>query len=773
MGRDSQFVQIGKRRLELSNLTKILYPDDHIVKAEVIQYYLSIAPTILSHIKGRALSLIRFPDGIDGERFFQKNRPEWAPDWLEYVALGSEQKKDYIMATEEASLVWLANMACLELHQMHAKRPHHDHPDYIVYDLDPPEEYDFEELKVLAFKLKDHIESYDYQCFVKTTGGKGLHLLTPVQAKWTFDECFEAAKNIAQPFVERQKEATLNIKKDARKGRVLIDIYRNRSSQTIVAPYSLRGYPAAPVSMPLPWDELEDIESSQAYNIKTAHDRVIEYGDAWEGMGAYAVELHTKRKAVAKGKALETNKHYKSPQQLHEYGKKRDFKKTPEPKALFSGGDDTGFVVHRHHASHLHYDLRLEEGGILKSWAVPKGLPSMPGIKRLAMETEDHPLEYITFEGEIPKGQYGGGKMWIYANGRYEIGKKKKDGFYFTLNSPQVNGEYRIHQMKGKEWLLERVDTPQIDWLNIPAEPMMASTSNKVPVGDEYIYELKWDGIRSIIIINEGEVNIWSRNHKNLNKQFPELMVADKAFRVTNAVIDAEIVCFDKAGKPDFKTVIHRMQRTGASEIERSSKKYPAYCYVFDLLYLDGRPLINEPLLRRREWLQDSLRKDTPYRMSEAVKEGKELFEATKKMQLEGIMAKDGNSRYIPGKRSTSWVKVKSKQTAEALIIGYTGGKGDREGALGALHLGQYVDGKLVYRGKVGTGFNDKMIKELFSDLSKLSEIDKPVDEDPVDRAKTTWVEPVLFCEVEYSMITGNGSFRDPVFLRLRPDMVD
>ncbi|MBL6445588.1 non-homologous end-joining DNA ligase [Fulvivirga sp. 29W222] len=771
MGRDSQFVQIGKRRLELSNLTKVLYPEEDIVKAEVIKYYLSIAPTILSHIKGRALSLIRFPDGITGERFFQKNRPEWAPDWLEHVALGSEQKKDYIMATEAASLVWLANMACLELHQMHARRPHHDHPDYIVYDLDPPEVYDFEGVKELAFNLKDHLESYDYQCFVKTTGGKGLHILTPVQAKWTFDESFEAAKNIAQPFVEKYKEATLNIKKDARKGRVLIDIYRNRSSQTIVAPYSLRGYAGAPVSMPLSWDQLEDIENSQAYDINSASDRVLEYGDAWEGMGAYAVELHTKRKAGSKGKVLEANKHYKSPKQLNEYSKKRDFTKTPEPKALFSGGGDTGFVVHRHHASHLHYDLRLEEHGVLKSWAVPKGLPSVPGIKRLAMETEDHPLEYITFEGEIPKGQYGGGKMWIYANGRYEISKKKKDGFYFTLNSPQINGEYRMHQMKGKEWLLERVDTPQIDWLSTPAEPMMADTATKVPMGDEYIYELKWDGIRSIIIVNEGEVNIWSRNHKNLNKQFPELLAADKAFRVTNAVIDAEIVCFDKVGKPDFKTVIHRMQRTGASEIERSSKKYPAYCYVFDLLYLDGRPLINEPLLRRREWLHDSIRKDMPYRMSEAVKEGKELYEATKKMQLEGIMAKDGNSKYYPGKRSAGWVKVKSKKTAEALIIGYTKGRGDREFAFGALHLGQYIDNKLVYRGKVGTGFNDKMIKGLFRNLSRLQKIDKPIDEDPVDIARTVWVEPRLVCEVEYSMITRKGSFREPVFLRLRPDM--
>ncbi|ELR73907.1 ATP-dependent DNA ligase clustered with Ku protein, LigD [Fulvivirga imtechensis AK7] len=770
MARDSQYVQIGKRKLEISNLKKVLYPESGIVKAEVIQYYLTIAPTMLFHIKGRALSLVRFPEGIDGERFFQKNRPEWAPDWLEYVSLGSDQKKDYIIATEEASLVWLANMACLELHQMQTRRPHHDLGDYIVYDLDPPEGYDFEGVKDIAFDLKAHIEGYGYQCFVKTTGGKGLHLITPVQAKWTVDECFDAAKEVAQPFSEKRKDTTLNIKKDARKGRVLIDIYRNRSSQTIIAPYSLRGYPGAPVSMPVTWEELEDLESSQAYNIRTAPKSILERGDAWEGIGAYAVPLHTKRKTGVK-KDLGPNKLYKSPRQLEDYSKKRDFAKTPEPKALFSGGDNTGFVVHRHHASHLHYDLRLEQDGVLRSWAVPKGLPAQPGIKRLAMATEDHPMEYITFEGEIPKGQYGGGKMWIYANGRYAITKQKKDGFYFTLNSPQINAEYRMHNTKGKEWLLERVDTPQVDWLKTPVQPMLADTAKKVPVGDEYIYELKWDGIRALIVMDEGEVTIWSRNHKKLNKQFPELMVAEKAFRGTSAVFDAEIVCFDTQGKPDFKTVIHRMQRTGDTEIERSSKKYPAYCYVFDCLYLDGRALINEPLARRREWMEDSLRRDTPYRISEAVQEGKELYNAAKKMQLEGIIAKDINSRYLPGKRTGSWLKVKVKQTTEALIIGYSWGKGDREGGIGALHLGQYEGGELVYRGKVGTGFNEKTLKEAFTELSELPEIERPVKEKPVTEANTIWIEPRLYCELQYSMITNNGSFREPVFLRMRPDL--
>ncbi|MEM8568820.1 MAG: non-homologous end-joining DNA ligase, partial [Bacteroidota bacterium] len=495
MARKSQWVQVGKRKVELSNLTKILFPGQGIFKAEIIQYYLTLAPTILTHLKGRPLSLVRYPDGVGGETFFQKNRPEWAPDWLEHIELGGDKKKDYMLATETASLVWLANLACLEVHQMHSKRPNFDRPDYIVYDLDPPEGYDFVGLVELAVALKEHIEDYGYSVFVKTTGGKGVHLLTPILSKWSFEKVFQTAREIARPFVERWAEATLHIKKEARKGRVLIDIYRNRSGQTIIAPYSLRGTDGAPLSMPLTWEELIKVVDPKIYSISNVIEKVLAEGDAWEGFASYAVPIHTDRtNQVTAG--LPEHPSRKTPEQLDDYEKKRDFKKTPEPSGLFQGGDDSGFVVHRHHASHLHYDLRLEEGGVLKSWAVPRGLPPKPGIKRLAVATEDHPMKYITFEGEIPKGEYGGGKMWIYANGKYAITKKKKDGFYFTLSSKQVNGEYRMHLMNDKEWLLERVDYPQTDYTTATVSPMLSGSARKVPLGKEYSYEMKWDGIR-------------------------------------------------------------------------------------------------------------------------------------------------------------------------------------------------------------------------------------------------------------------------------------
>jgi len=772
--RTAQGVSVGKRKLELSNLEKALYPDDHIVKAEIIQYYLKIAPTILNHIKGRPLSLVRFPDGIYGERFFQKNRPEWAPDWVEYVTLGDEKKAlDYILATEEASLVWLANLACLELHQFHSHKPNYDKPDYIVWDIDPPENEKFGNVVEVALNLREHVQSFGYHPFVKTTGGKGVHVLAPVDNKWTFHQVFEAARDIAKPFVARNKETTtLHIKKEARKGKILVDIYRIRSGQSIISPYSLRGFAGAPVSMPLTWEELENLSDPMEYNIHTALEKVLSDGDPWEGFPAYAVHLHTLRNSKKQIKSVPPGATYKTPEQLEAYQKKRRFEKTPEPLAELAGGDGNGFVVHRHHASRLHYDLRLEKEGTLKSWAVPRGLPPRPGIKRLAVHVEDHPMKYLNFEGEIPKGEYGGGMMWIYALGKYEITKEKKDGFYFKLQSRELTAEYRIYRTQGKDWLLERLDTPQIDWANTIIEPMLSQSRKTPPKSGDFFYEVKWDGIRAIITLDEGQMVIRSRSQRDITHLFPELVIPEQAFRASSAVFDTEIVCLEEDGRPNFRKVINRIQQRGDKSIERARAKHPAVCYVFDCLYLDGRPLINEPLYRRREWLQDAIKTKTPYRVSEVVSDGHALFEAAKRMGIEGIIAKEGSSKYLPGKRSASWFKIKTRQTADCVIIGYTRGKGDRSSHFGALQLGEWKGNDLHYRGKVGTGFDAQAMKTIFSELKKLEEIDRPVEEKPIDNAKTTWVEPKLYCEIQYASFTENGTYREPVFLRLRPDLV-
>src|SRR5688572_1665734 len=648
--RTSQVAQVGKRKIELSNLSKVLYPADGIIKAQLIEYYFKIAPTILAQVKGRPLSLVRFPDGIDGESFYQKNRPDWAPDWLEHVALG-EEKKDYVIASEEASLVWLANLACIELHQMHSRAPHFDAPDYIVYDFDPPEGYPFARVAELALEFKEHLETFGYHPFVKTTGRKGLHVLTPIEPKWSFQAAFEAAKAVAQPFVEVHGTAlTLQIKKDYRAGKVLLDIYRNRQSQTIVAAYSARGLPGAPVSTPLQWEELAALESSKAFDLTNVPQRVIENGDPWEAIAAYATPIHTvegsARKRTGK-KAAPTSppeiqgrlpspvsdpefRKHKTAKQLESYSQKRSFEKTPEPPAQAIEGEGSAFVVHRHHASRLHYDLRLEQNGVLKSWAVPKGLPPRPGIRRLAVNVEDHPLAYVNFEGAIPKGEYGGGMMWKFAQGRYEITKEKKDGFYFRLQSRELTAEYRTHRTRENQWLLERVDNPQMDWLRDSVEPMLSQSADKPPESDDYVYEIKWDGLRALVSLDEGVLQIRGRNGMEMTKQFPELLMPDEAFRAASALFDGEIVCLDADGKPSFNDVIHRMQQKTEGGIKRAQAKRPAVCYLFDCLYLDGRAIMNEPLGRRREWLRDAVKSNPGYRLSEGMDDGPALFEAVR-----------------------------------------------------------------------------------------------------------------------------------------------
>ncbi len=767
MAKKKVHVEVGRQTLELSNLDKVLYPDDGIVKAQIIEYYLKLAPTILHHIKGRPLSLVRYPDGIYGEQFFQKNRPDWTPDWIDYIRLGKERKKEYIVAREEATMVWLANLACLEIHQIHSFSEYADKPDYIVYDLDPPEDGDFNDVKELAFRLKEDLENVGYHVFVKTTGGKGLHLVTPIELYYSFDDTFNTAKGLAEGFVKKYTNTTLHLNKEARKGRILIDIFRNKGSQTIVSPYSLRGRKGAPVSCPVNWEDLEKISHPNELNLISVIDKVMNEGDPWEAIRGWSVPLHTdKRKSSYKD--LPENPKHKSPEQLKDYEKKRDFNKTPEPYVPADDGSGNRFCIQRHHASHLHYDLRLEQDGILKSWAVPRGMPPVPGVKRLAVQTEDHPLEYLSFEGEIPKGQYGGGMMWVFAGGKYEITKEKKNGFYFRLSSPVINAEYRMHLMKDKEWLLERVDLPQLDMLKQDVQPMVAESAKKPPKGD-YRYEVKWDGIRVIITLNEGELTIRSRNMNIITDSFPELNVPEDAFRINNAVFDGEIVCLNAEGKADFRKVIKRLMTKKPMEVEHQVKRNPAYCYLFDALYMDGRSLLNDPWARRRMWLKDSVRKDTKYRISEDIADGKALFEAAEKLGVEGIMAKEVHGKYYPGKRSSAWIKVKVKNIADALVIGYTKGQGEREKYFGAVHVAEQNGNGLVYRGRVGTGFSDKTFKELKSFFDQREMVSQPI-EDKVD-PDARWFEPVP-CEIEYSQITKDGHYRDPVFKRLREDLL-
>ena len=639
---------------------------------------------------------------------------------------------------------------------MNIREPRFENPDYISFDLDPSENNSFEDLKDIAMKLATHLRDHGYIPFLKTSGSKGLHIFVPLLPNYTIDECFETSRELAESFIKKNKNTTLQLRKEHRKGRTLIDIYRNRRSQTIISPFSTRARENAPVSMPIPWEMIDELKSSQDFNISNVMEFLTDHGDPWAGIFSYSVPLHTDTKASVLVDPPPGDKH-KTPEQLREYASKRDFQGSPEPLPEMATRNGLAFVLHRHNASRLHYDLRLENDGVLNSWALPKGLPERPGIKHLAIATEDHPLEYLNFQGDIPKGAYGGGRMWVFARGKYEIFKQKKNGFYFRLHSPQLNGEYRMHEMKDKEWLLERVDEPVSDWLKNPPKPMLAEQVSKVPSGNEYTFELKWDGIRAIICHDHEGTRIYSRSGRDITQNFPELN--QTSFHAYNAVFDAEIVCFDKNGHPDFRKVLSRLNS------RKSSPK--AYAYIFDLIYLDGKPVDKEPLWKRRSFLEETMKKSGEfYRLSTEEEDGKGLFNAVKERGLEGIMAKKTESVYQPGKRSSDWLKIKVRDTVHVFVVGYTKGDNEREDTFGALHIAEWVDDKLVYRGKVGTGFTDSQLKSIRKNLGTSSpEIREKLDPIPENTKGDTWIEPETEIEVRYASITKKGYYREPVFV--------
>jgi DNA ligase D-like protein (predicted ligase) len=276
-----------------------------------------------------------------------------------------------------------------------------------------------------------------------------------------------------------------------------------------------------------------------------------------------------------------------------------------------------------------------------------------------------------------------------------------------------------------------------------------------------------------MISLDEGQVRIRSRNQRDITTAFPELLKAEDSFRATCGLFDCEIVCLDPAGRPMFREVINRMRQRSESAAARARTKQPAVCYVFDCLYLDGRPLVGEPIERRREWMADAIKSGSSYRVSQVVDDGEGLFKAAREAGLEGIMAKKRTSPYTPGRRNDAWMKVKTRTTIDCLVIGYTRGNGDRAKTFGALHIAQPAGETLQYLGKVGTGFDDRTLVAVRAEIDRVATGKRPVPEKPVDDAVSVWIEPALWCEVQYASFTPNGTLREPVFVRMRPDLGD
>ena len=456
---------------------------------------------------------------------------------------------------------------------------------------------------------------------------------------------------------------------------------------------------------------------------------------------------------------------------LREYERKRSRGRTPEPFGAGPGsGGDPIFVVQRHDARRLHYDFRLERGGALASWAVPKGIPREPGQRHLAVHVEDHPLEYATFEGEIPAGQYGAGTVEIWDHGTYELVEEKKDGgLTVRLAGERLRGTWTLVPAKldgdEKNWLLLRKQddaAPSATATSREYAPMLATLAPDVPPGDDWVHEVKWDGYRAIARVAGGEATLTSRRGNDLTGRFAQVARAlARAVRTPDCVLDGEVCALDEDGRSSFSVM--------------QQGKGPLVYYAFDVLEVDGDPLVDLPLRERRTRLAELLDlRDGTVRLSEAFDDGQALYEAAQAQGLEGVIAKKADSRYQPGRRTRDWLKVKTHGRQEFVIAGYTKGQGRRSGRLGSLVLAVNRGGELHYTGNCGTGFTEEEIEKLMRKLRPLERATPPFAVVPkmpkVKKADVVWVTPKLVCEVEFAEWTHDGRLRAPSYKGLRED---
>ena len=461
---------------------------------------------------------------------------------------------------------------------------------------------------------------------------------------------------------------------------------------------------------------------------------------------------------------------------LRDYRERRDFAASPEPQGegAAAGGELPRFVVQEHHAPRLHWDLRLERERRLASWAVPRGLPDLPEEDRLAVRTEDHPLEYLEFEGEIPAGSYGAGTMTVWDSGTYEVEKFRDDEVIAVFHGERVQGRYVLFHTRGKDWMIHRMDPPApgVEPMPEPIEPMRAKLGGLPRDDAAFAYEVKWDGIRAIARVDRGRLDLTGRNGTDFTPRYPELRALADALGSTRVILDGEVVAFDDQGRPSFERLQSRMHLSTEAAAKRRSRDIPVVYVAFDLLWLDGHSLLGLPYRDRRRLLGE-LGVEGPHWRTPAHHEGDggALLAATREQGLEGILAKRLDSVYEPGRRSAGWIKVKNVTRQEVVIGGWSPGEGERSSSLGAICVGVHDDeGALRYAGKVGTGFNAESLRHVAGELEPLRRKTSPFEGRQPAR-KTVFVEPRLVAEVEFREWTRTGTLRAGVFLGLRPDV--
>ena len=558
-------------RVRLTNPDKVLYPATGTTKADVFDYYLAVADAMLPHIAGRPVTRKRWPNGVAQQPFFEKQLASSAPEWLARGAITHRSGTTvYPVIDTPEGLAWIAQQASLEVHvpQWRFVGDSQGPATRIVFDLDPGEGIIMAQLCEVARAVRELVAGMDLEAYPVTSGSKGVHLYVPLAAPVSSRGASAVAKRVAQQLESSMGGlVTATMTRSLRAGKVFLDWSQNSAAKTTVAPYSLRGRDEPTVAAPRTWEELDDPELRQL-RFDEVLARLAREGDLLVGMDGDV--------PVA--------------DRLTMYRSMRDPGRTPEPvpAAEPASGENNRFVIQEHHARRLHYDFRLERDGVLVSWAVPKNLPDTSTVNHLAVHTEDHPLEYATFEGDIPKGEYGGGHVTIWDSGTYDTEKFRDSGsggeVIVNLHGNRVSGRYVLIQTDGKNWLVRRMKEQRL-------QPMLAthgSVSRLSP--DHWAFEGKWDGYRLLVDADHGRIRLTARSGRDVTGEFPQLQSLAADLADHHVILDGEVVALQD-GVPSFQAM---QNRGSGSHIE---------FWCFDILSLDGRDLTRAKYRDRRKLL--------------------------------------------------------------------------------------------------------------------------------------------------------------------------
>lgn len=738
-------------RVTLTNPDKVLYPATGTTKAEVFDYYTAVADVMLPHVTGRPATRKRWPNGVEQASFFEKQLAGSAPAWLDRAAITHRSgTTTYPIIDSELAVAWIAQQAALEVHvpQWRFVGDTHKKPGpatRLVFDLDPGDGVAMADLAEVARVIRDLMADIGLTTFPVTSGSKGLHLYSALEPPVSSQGAVILAKRVAQQLETSMPSlVTATMTKSLRAGKVFVDWSQNSASKTTIAPYSLRGREHPTVAAPRSWDELDDPDLRQL-RFDEVLARVESLGDLLEGLdtgGSGSDRLST-------------------------YRSMRDAAKTPEPVPQGSPatGADDRFVIQEHHARRLHYDFRLERNGVLVSWAVPKNLPDSPAVNHLAVHTEDHPMEYLTFHGQIPKGEYGGGRVVIWDTGTYDTEKfndapDKGGEVIVNLHGSRISGRYALIQTNGTQWLAHRMKEQTRPTLQDLAPMLSTHGSVDHLTAAQYAFEGKWDGYRLLVDADHGHLRLQSRSGRDVTGEYPQLAGLAAGLADHHVVLDGEVVALDESGVPSFSAMQNRARST---RIE---------FWAFDILYLDERPLLRAKYSDRRRVLE-TLARAGDLNVPEPISgDGSEALEYARTMRWEGVVAKKRDSTYQPGRRSSSWIKDKIWNTQEVVIGGWRAGNGGRTSGIGALLLGVPAEGGLQFAGRVGTGFTEKELAALKQTLEPLQTYESPFNTrlSTQDAKGVSYVRPELVGEVRYSERTTDNRLRQPSWRGLRPD---